>query len=522
MTAAINENSTQRYYFDELSRLIKAEIETEYDEYTVEYEYNELGQRTRLVLDDGNLLQDRETKYQYDEAMRLSELELPDGEVVKYRYDDLNRVITQINSNRTLTNYTYTPDGKLETIKHLNGFGLTGQVIQSYAYLYNDRDQRIMEVEGNGQLTSFQYDPTGRLTKVYYPFSGGKKELNRIERSHYFGLKANLDNHKDYYRQKHNPDEYISNLIYDFRNEIEELHQEIRENGRPLDLYNNGYYIEEYRYDPAGNVIMEGNAWGTIDFEYNAANQLIEAGERTYSYDDNGNLVKEGYKGDYVEYSYNHENRLIMASNLSRNNKLFGGEHPFTGRIEFTYDALGRKVGKELTPANGARIETNGYYYDGRGTNILAEYEDEVWDINQYRQGKKNATGNIPGGQTKYFNEYYYGRGLVAFNNMNHPNPWNIRADINFYHKDALGSIKAVTDRYENVVERYTFAYRPDNPISMRWMTPDPVRDGMNWYLYVSGDRVNLWDPFDWLNKNIADRVKKSTSVIVIGIEEIE
>ena len=131
----------------------------------------------------------------------------------------------------------------------------------------------------------------------------------------------------------------------------------------------------------------------------------------------------------------------------------------------------------------------------------------------------------------KYFNEYYYGLDLIAFNNMNHPNPWYINRDINLYHKDALGSITAITDRYENVVERYrydaygnpyegrflhmsknnpygftgqrfepelrmySFAYRTYNPMSMRWMTVDPVRDGTNWYLYVSGDPVNLWDP---------------------------
>ena len=112
----------------------------------------------------------------------------------------------------------------------------------------------------------------------------------------------------------------------------------------------------------------------------------------------------------------------------------------------------------------------------------------------------------------KYFNEYYYGLDLLAFNNMNHPNPWYINRDINFYHKDALGSITAITDRYENVVERYrydaygnpyegrflhmpknnpygftgqrfepelrmySFAYRTYNPMSMRWMTVDPVR----------------------------------------------
>ncbi|MFW6281925.1 MAG: hypothetical protein ACOC1O_03930 [bacterium] len=31
---------------------------------------------------------------------------------------------------------------------------------------------------------------------------------------------------------------------------------------------------------------------------------------------------------------------------------------------------------------------------------------------------RKDSNGNIPGGQVKYFNEYYYGNGLVALNTM--------------------------------------------------------------------------------------------------------
>ncbi|MGB4006969.1 MAG: RHS repeat-associated core domain-containing protein, partial [Halanaerobiales bacterium] len=49
--------------------------------------------------------------------------------------------------------------------------------------------------------------------------------------------------------------------------------------------------------------------------------------------------------------------------------------------------------------------------------------------------------------------------------------------------------------RFEPELRMYTFAYRTYNPMSMRWMTVDPVRDGTNWYLYVSGDPVNFWDP---------------------------
>ncbi len=162
MTAAVNKNSSQNYYFDEISRLIKVEVENnDGAEYTVEYEYNQLGMRTKVTLDDGNILKDRETKYEYDEAMRLSKVELPDGEMVKYKYDELNRIITQINSNNTGTNYTYTSDGQVETITYYKGLNGYGQVLQSYGYIYNARNQRVLQVGGSGQLQAYEYDPVG-------------------------------------------------------------------------------------------------------------------------------------------------------------------------------------------------------------------------------------------------------------------------------------------------------------------------------------------------------------------------
>jgi len=92
------------------------------------------------------------------------------------------------------------------------------------------------------------------------------------------------------------------------------------------------------------------------------------------------------------------------------------------------------------------------------------------------------------------------------------------------------GLIIAIADRYENVVERYrydaygnpyegrflhmpknnpygftgqrfeaelrvySFAYREYNPVSMRWLTVDPVKDGLNWYQYCGSDPVNYID----------------------------
>jgi len=49
--------------------------------------------------------------------------------------------------------------------------------------------------------------------------------------------------------------------------------------------------------------------------------------------------------------------------------------------------------------------------------------------------------------------------------------------------------------RYETEIGIYSFAFRDYNPRTMRWLTPDPVMDGLNWYLYCGGDPVNWIDP---------------------------
>ncbi len=525
MTSAVNENSSQCYYYDELSRLIKAEIDNNGKEYTVNYEYNQVGQQTKVILDDGNILNERETSYQYDELMRLSQVELSDGEVVKYRYDELNRVINQLNSNNTGTTYTYTPDGRVKTITHYKGFNGPGQVLQSYGYIYNARNERILQVEGSGQLQAYEYDPVGRLTKVYYLFPGQKKESDLKERL-YYGLNPGGNGKGN---KKYNAAQPLSvdlNLPYEIRNRVEELHRNIRQDGGWLDFYGEGFYTEEFSYDPAGNVTQKINGWGNVDYQYNPANQLLQAGNRSYEYDLNGNLVKEELNGDYAEYSYNYENRLIKAANLSKNQHLFGGSKPFGGEVAYAYDALGRKVNKTVNPVQGGQTEVTGYLYNGARVNVLAEYELSMHGNNGNVKGNRNGKVKID-----YLNEYYYGHGLVALNYLNNPDRGRVHPNISLYHKDVLGSISMITgkngqvidrykydaygspyngrfeqgnnmnpygftgQRYEVEINVYSFAYRTYNPRSMRWLTVDPIRDRINWYVYVNSDPVNLWDP---------------------------
>ncbi|WP_408956496.1 RHS repeat domain-containing protein [Natroniella sp. ANB-PHB2] len=334
---------------------------------------------------------------------------------------------------------------------------------------------------------------------------------------------------------------FLGNLSFDYqeRNQIEDLYQEISDGGGRSNLRNQGFWREKFEYDPSGNVVSKQNGWGQINYEYNESNQLTQAGNRSYQYDKNGNLIREDLDGLYAQYEYNYENRLTSVKN-NRVPHFHGGGTPFFGEIEYQYDALNRKVTKDIEAFSGIKKEVEHYIYDGLGVDILAEYRLEAIRDDHPGQGQK--TGNpFVTGRLQRINEYYYGNGsLVAMHNNERPdqgNAWgrNRREplrDVYFYHQDRLNSVRKTTGRNGEVVERYnydaygypyqgrfeqnhrrsnpfgftgkrhevelgihSFAYRHYNPRSMRWLTVDPIQDGLNWYQYVGGDPVNYVDP---------------------------
>ncbi|WP_408956500.1 RHS repeat-associated core domain-containing protein [Natroniella sp. ANB-PHB2] len=498
---------------------------------------------------------------------------------MKYEYDQLHRIVEKVNANDTGTSYNYTPRGQVESIVHWDKH--RNKTIDSYAYVYNTKGQQTLKANNDGELRAYQYDKIGRVENVYYPFNDKKKAEDLKERKH-FGLENEIKDpaeiELDFYHnmtwdeesklkeqlqstleteevegmpqvmesnqdlilsQAENATSFVDdlNLDYEDRNEIKDLQQEI--GGANLNLSNQGFWREKFEYDPSGNVVSKQNGWGQINYEYNENNQLTQAGNRSYQYDKNGNLIREDLDGLYAQYEYNYENRLTSVKN-NRVPHFHGGGTPFFGEIEYQYDALNRKVTKDIEAFSGIKKEVEHYIYDGLGVDILAEYRLEAIRDDHPGQGQK--TGNpFVTGRLQRINEYYYGNGsLVAMHNNERPdqgNAWgrNRREplrDVYFYHQDRLNSVRKTTGRNGEVVERYnydaygypyqgrfeqnhrrsnpfgftgkrhevelgvhSFAYRHYNPRSMRWLTVDPIQDGLNWYQYVGGDPVNYVDP---------------------------
>ncbi|MCQ2580085.1 MAG: RHS repeat-associated core domain-containing protein [Treponemataceae bacterium] len=105
----------------------------------------------------------------------------------------------------------------------------------------------------------------------------------------------------------------------------------------------------------------------------------------------------------------------------------------------------------------------------------------------------------------------------------------NADGDTSYFGTDILGSVRSVTDKYgavkaqyeydafgspylanlendvgfgycgkvyDSATGLYDYGFRDYAPVSARFTTVDPVRDGANWFSYVVNDPINYIDPF--------------------------
>ena len=512
LTSAINGSITETYEYDPLSRLVKAETTglNPNGPGPVAFRYDKAGNPIAVITGQKHG-PSRTTAYRYDDLNRLTQVTLPDGGVISFTYDALNRVAEKTNANQTVTVYGYTPRGEVETIVNYSD-RRRNRVLDAEGYLYNPRGERIYELKENGDLTAYRYDAAGDLSKVYYPLYS-KKPIEDLKERRYFGLGLDLETLNSF---KAGVPQYSGTEVDDLAAEISAVVDPLAngiyystpvtdtkvkkywdgsvESGQAppprveglalgekplpaansLDLGNQAtdlaglyrkisgrkfnfdmttrFWAEEFTYDSNGNVQLKRNGWGEISYQYNAANQLTQVGKRFYQYDRNGNLIREALGDGFADYRYNYENRLVNVNNRFRD---LLSDQSFIGEVNYQYDAFGRKVGKELIPAEGSKKEREYYLYNGLGTDILAEYQDET--------GNGFSRGRNP----SQVREYYYGNGLLLAQKLyllegigdpRHRLSWtNATLDLICYSQDALGSVTLITGQGGKVLCKYRY-----------------------------------------------------------------
>jgi RHS repeat-associated protein len=252
-----------------------------------------------------------------------------------------------------------------------------------------------------------------------------------------------------------------------------------------------------YVYDAAGNRLSKSDEISTIDYSYNEANQLLQAGDITYSYDVNGNRVtKQGEEGT-SQYFYNSDNFLVQFNDPENNVTVYG------------YDAMNRRVYKSK---GTKKKDVTAYLYDGlevlqevTGNNankITAYYRANGRIVTQQKynvsQGHNNRYQNRPEGRQLFY--AYDGLGSVAALS-NHQGKLKTR-----YQYDAFGEVLAgdlsdnpyafTGQRLDPESGLYHFHFRKYDAEIGVWTTADPlgVAAGINLYIYVNNNPLNITD----------------------------
>jgi len=471
-----------------------------YLDHTVQYAYDEVGNRKKLIYPDNTHI-----SYEYDELNRLTSIEDQYSVVLaSYVYDALSRRIQLDLANGTQTTYEYDMGNRLTNLTHYT----LGQIPGTYAYTYDKVGNRQTMVVDETDTHTYTYDKTYQLKTVDYPedVSLGPNVLNGASEG---GEGPGLDIDRE---------DVVGPDIMANEKEGWDLTR-----GAGVNRGSQQFQFSAdvaYNYDALGNRISEISYGKKTNYTTNSLNQYTTVAGIPYSYDANGNLTSDG---NWI-FAYDFENRLI---NATRQNRSFE-----QGSItaNYSYDPFGRRIRKIVSGGtfipdtsfqegdqvfgsglSGPQFNENtadfivtaitNYLYDG--DQVIAEYDVE---------------GIL-------LRKFIYGPGIDEPVVMNDA----ITGQDYYYHFDGLGSVTEMTDagglvqesykydtygqtgvtssvenpylfsgrRYDSETGIYYYRARHYSSKIGRFLQVDPFRDKniRNLYTYCGNDPINYIDP---------------------------
>jgi RHS repeat-associated protein len=252
---------------------------------------------------------------------------------------------------------------------------------------------------------------------------------------------------------------------------------------------------ESYAYDEAGNRTVSHLSANHV---VNAANRLTEDDQYCYAYDLNGNLesrtgkVAGACSGGVTTYSYDAQNQLIQI------------DFALGGSVAYAYDALGRRIRKEVDGTVTA------YVYDG--PDILLEFDGAGALAARYGHGNRvdqpltmardlDGSGSFGPGESFYYHAGHQGSVLFLTDTAGFV--------ANEYTYDAYGRPLTLLESVDNPYlftgreydpesGLYHYRARAYDPETGRFLQEDPLGFGagdLNLYRYVLNDPVNFTDP---------------------------
>ena len=424
--------------------------------------------------------------YVYDSKGRLSNYRgrsVTDTDVnnaynVFYTYDK-NDNITNVSvsdnnkKNVKLTSaYSYNNANMLTSLVNKNGSGTT---LSSYSYSYN-LDGNINKKTETGKTTTYTYDGANRLTGENITKSGKNTNMSYT----YDGAGNRLS------LTVSGSENYVTTYNYDANNRL--IKSSKKNSGASYSdvMYysydNNGNQtrIDKAREANAGKMKLgiysanENSGYGYEFFTYDGLNQLIKYGDEknntaSYEYLSNGLRLSKTVKGEKTSFIWDGNNIQFTISS---------DETVSYSRVPGYMRASSTKAMESSAPA--MQRDCTLYLYNGHG------------DVT----GTTNKDGNIK-------KTYDYD----AFGNEISPDS----SDTNPF--------RYCGEYYDSETESIYLRARYYNMGTGRFISEDPIKDGLNWYAYCGGNPVMFWDPSGLEYNSLRTLVKSTADALGCGYE---
>ena len=466
-------NNIINYVYDALKNLTEKSTQenaedTKQDIYS--YTYNRMG--LPLTMSGGGV----NAQYIYDNLGRPVREDLTNGISKVYNYDsNNNRVLFRLlKDNVQQINTVYTYDKLDRVLTSTNGADIT-----SYAY---DKNGRIKNETAVGYETEYTYNIGGLVTDLTTEKSGTTIQAH----SYTYYPNGNISGKQSTVGTQTNQYTYL----YD--------------NAGRLTSEQNGTDTKSYTYDSFGNragMTVSGAENYTESYTYDSNNRLMKRSRlqntteeiRNYSYDNNGNQIS-WYKS--VLSAQDGDISLSMETD--------GTDYALYG-----YDMYNRLK----TYTNG--VDTASYTYDGsnlrQSKTVNGVTTRHIWDGSNVVMDETGAK----------VNKYYRGANGITHASLN--------GTVSYYQRDAHGDVTALTDSTGVITKSYLYdafgveqnaSSTDNNPFRYcgeyfddetdliylrnryynssigRFVSEDPIRSGINWYVYCENNPVTMTDPF--------------------------
>jgi RHS repeat-associated protein len=400
-------------------------------------------------------------RYAYNDDGSLKTFTKPDGTTLSNTYDNLGRI-----THNGVSSYTYDALHRLATVTKDN---------RALTFGY-DGFNRIKDVNYEGTTVSYAHDANGNITAITYP--GNKTVTYTYDNLNRMKSVKDWDNRTITYNYR--KDSRLQSVTYPNGMTVNYTYDRAgRQTGKTAQRTDNSV-ITSYAFtlDNAGNITQENRTEPyadafipseTVNYTYNNANRIQQAGDISFTFDANGNTTSRGG----ANYTYNQLDKLTSDS-----------------KFTFEYDGLGN------IRSNGSKR----YVIDISGMgNVLAETDLSNNPTAYYLYGLGLEARILPNGTAEYYVSDYRGSVVAMVNesaNITHK-----------YQYDEFGKVIQKDESDANpfqYVGQYGVMYVNDNlsymrarfydPTIGRFLSEDPIWS-TNLYPYADNNPVMGIDP---------------------------